>query len=141
MFVCAIVRLTCHHLTQNTFPSFPLLSYLFHYSCTFQSVCDCVASSISICAITSSYILLPLFAPVILFLSSVIFIFYVYRYIYIHRIFILIQALLYLLSLYMEYVSRCIFPLYPFCFSFSRSCTLILWFQIIVFKALFLFGW
>nr|DAM01299.1 MAG TPA: hypothetical protein [Bacteriophage sp.] len=32
-------------------------------------------------------------------------------------------------------------PLYPFCFSFSRSCTLILWFQIIVFKALFPFGW
>lgn len=26
----------------NTFPSFPLLSYLSHYSCTFQSVCDCV---------------------------------------------------------------------------------------------------
>nr|DAM01300.1 MAG TPA: hypothetical protein [Bacteriophage sp.] len=32
--------------------------------------------------------------------------FYVYRYIYIHRIFILAQAPLYLLSLYMEYVSR-----------------------------------
>lgn len=40
--VYAIVRLACHHPTQNTFPSFPLLSYLFHYSCTFQSVCDCV---------------------------------------------------------------------------------------------------
>lgn len=38
----AIVRLTCHHPTQNTFPSFPLFSYLFRYSCTFQSVCDCV---------------------------------------------------------------------------------------------------
>ena len=32
-------------------------------------------------------------------------------------------------------------PLYPFCFSFSHSCILILWFQIIVFKALFLSGW
>ena len=38
----AIVRLTCHHPTQNTFPSFPLLSCLFHCSSGVRSVCDCV---------------------------------------------------------------------------------------------------
>ena len=32
-------RPACHHPTQNTFPSFPLLSYLFHYSSGWQSVC------------------------------------------------------------------------------------------------------
>ena len=35
-------RPACHHPTQNTFPSFPLLSYLFHYSSGVRSVCDCV---------------------------------------------------------------------------------------------------
>lgn len=40
--VYAIVRLACHHPTQNAFPSFPLFLSLFHYSCIFQSVCDCV---------------------------------------------------------------------------------------------------
>lgn len=43
------------HLPSSSpkhFPPIPLFSYLFHYSCTFQSVCDCVCcllfSSISI---------------------------------------------------------------------------------------------
>ena len=42
MFVYVFVRLTCHHPPPNPFPPILLLSYLFHYSCTFQSVCDCV---------------------------------------------------------------------------------------------------
>nr|DAJ30721.1 MAG TPA: hypothetical protein [Caudoviricetes sp.] len=48
--------------------------------------------------------------------------FYVYRYIYIHRNFILAQALLYLLSLYMEYVSRWHSLYILFASPFSRSC-------------------
>ena len=42
MFVYVFVRPACHHPTQNTFPSFPLLSYFFHYSSGVRSVCDCV---------------------------------------------------------------------------------------------------
>lgn len=38
----AFVRPACHHPPPNPFPPFPLFSYLSHYSCTFQSVCDCV---------------------------------------------------------------------------------------------------
>ena len=41
-------RPACHHPTQNTFPSFPLLSYLFHHSSGVRSVCFLLFSSIPI---------------------------------------------------------------------------------------------
>ena len=41
-------RPACHHPTQNTFPSFPLLSYLFHHSSGVRSVCFLLFFSIPI---------------------------------------------------------------------------------------------
>ena len=51
--------------SPNPFPPIPLFSYLFHYSCTFQSVCDCV------CCLLFASILIVVDHLLYLFLYSI----------------------------------------------------------------------
>lgn len=94
-------RPACHHPTQKSFPHSPLFPFLSLYSCTFQSVCDCVCFLLFTSAAYGCW-------------SSFVFI-------------LLLYMLSFLLWLYT----------FPFRFLLFVPVLLILWSQIIVFKALF----
>lgn len=76
--VCVwLSRRTSHYPTQNYFPLIPFYSFLSYYSCTFQSVCNCVCfllfTSISCTSWSSSLPILSLlyttfFLPGIIYL-------------------------------------------------------------------------